>query len=293
MRVFGTLERVQDLKNRVAVITGGASGIGLAMAERFAREGMRLVLADIEDTTLQQTAAAFREKGTTVVAMRVDVMKPAEVEGLAAAAYREFGAVHVLCNNAGVISEGAPVWKEPLSNWEWVLGVNFWGVLHGVRAFTPRMLEQADEGHIINTASLAGLTTRPLMSIYNVSKHAVVALSECLFTELQLTDQKLHVSVLCPMFAKTRLADARRNRRSSAEELTESYGFFDALKQVVAQGTSPEEIADHVFSAVQERRFWILPHPAGDQSVRDRFESMLARRDPPVRDLRAQSTRLK
>jgi NAD(P)-dependent dehydrogenase (short-subunit alcohol dehydrogenase family) len=254
---------------------------------------MRLVLADIEDATLQETAAALRVKGTAVLAMRVDVTKSAEVEALAEAAYREFGAVHILCNNAGVISEGAPVWKEPISNWEWVLGVNFWGVLHGVRAFTGRMLEQADEGHIINTASLAGLTTRPLMSVYNVSKHAVVALSECLFAELQMTDKKLHVSVLCPMFAKTRLADARRNRPGEAEEVTESYGFYDALKQVVAQGTSPEEIAEHVFTAVKERRFWILPHPAGDQSVRDRFESMLARHDPPVRDLRAQSTRLK
>lgn len=263
------------------------------MADRFAHEGMRLVLADIEYAALDATTRKFRENGTAVLAMRVDVTKPAEVEALADAAYREFGAVHILCNNAGVISEGAPVWKEPLSNWEWVLGVNFWGVLHGVRAFTGRMLEQPDEGHIINTASLAGLTTRPLMSVYNVSKHAVVSLSECLFAELQMTDKKLHVSVLCPMFAKTRLAEARRNRPAGAVELTDSYGFFDALKHVVEQGTSPEEIAEHVITAVKERRFWILPHPAGDQSIRDRFESMLARRDPPVRDLRAQPTTLK
>jgi NAD(P)-dependent dehydrogenase (short-subunit alcohol dehydrogenase family) len=284
---------VQEFQNRVAVITGGASGIGLAMAERFAREGMRLVLADIEDARLHETASAFRAKGTAVLAIRVDVTKPADVEALAEAVYVEFGAVHILCNNAGVISEGAPVWREPLSNWEWVMGVNFWGVLHGVRAFTPRMLAQADEGHIINTASLAGLTTRPLMSVYNVSKHAVVALSECLFTELQMTEKKLHVSVLCPVFAKTGLAEAIRNRPADAEHVPDSFGFFDALKQVVEQGTSPDEIAEHVVTAVKEKRFWILPHPVGDQSVRDRFENMLARRDPPVRDLRSQKTVLK
>jgi NAD(P)-dependent dehydrogenase (short-subunit alcohol dehydrogenase family) len=287
------LKPVQDFQNKVAVITGGASGIGRAMAERFARAGMRLVLADIEDAALQETAAAFRAQGTIVLPARVDVTKPSELEQLADLAYREFGAVHLLCNNAGVISEGAPVWEESLSNWDWVLNVNFWGVLHGVRAFTGRMLYQGDEGHIVNTASLAGLTTRPLMSAYNVSKHAVIALSECLFAELRMTSDRLHVSVLCPMFARTRLAEARRNRPAGAEEPSRSYGFFDALKQVVQEGAAPEEIAEHVFTAVREQRFWILPHPAGDQIVRDRFECILERRNPPLRDLRKQSTALR
>jgi NAD(P)-dependent dehydrogenase (short-subunit alcohol dehydrogenase family) len=167
---------VQDFIKKVAVVTGAASGIGKAMAQRFAAEGMRLMLADIEHAPLVQVAAELRNTGADVRAEQIDVSKPDDLERLAARTYDEFGMVHLLCNNAGVLPPGAPVWKEPLSTWHWALNVNFFGILHGVQAFVPRMLQANEQAHIVNTASLAGLTTRPLMSAYNVSKHAVVAL---------------------------------------------------------------------------------------------------------------------
>ncbi|MFZ0589411.1 MAG: SDR family NAD(P)-dependent oxidoreductase [Bryobacteraceae bacterium] len=284
---------MRDFTNKVAVVTGAASGIGKAMAQRFAAQGMRLALADIELAPLLQFADELSAAGVRVLSERVDVSKPEDLEMLAARAYGEFGAVHLLCNNAGILPPGAPVWKEPLSNWHWTLNVNFFGVLHGVHAFVPRMLEANEEAHIVNTASLAGLTTRPLMSAYNVSKHAVVALSECLYAELQLTTDKIHVSVLCPAFSKTRLAESARNKPEGVEmDPAASFGFYDALKQVVEEGTPPEEIVDQMMKAVRENQFWILTHPQLDGGVRDRFESMLSRSNPPVRDLRRNPTPL-
>ncbi len=282
---------MQNFQTKVAVVTGAASGIGKAMAQRFAAEGMRLALADIEPEPLSQFADGLRRAGTQVIFERVDVSKPADLERLAARTYQEFGAAELLCNNAGILPPGAPVWKEPLSNWRWTLDVNFFGVLHGVQAFLPRMLEANREAHIVNTASLAGLTTRPLMSAYNVSKHAVVALSECLYAELQLTTDKIHVSVLCPAFSKTRLANSGRNRPEGVPaDPAASFGFYEALKRIVEEGTPPEQIADAVFEAIRKNQFWILTHPQLDQGIRDRFESMLARANPPVRDLRAEQT---
>jgi NAD(P)-dependent dehydrogenase (short-subunit alcohol dehydrogenase family) len=284
---------VRDFTNKVAVVTGAASGIGKAMAQRFAAEGMRLALADIEQTPLLQFANELRGAGAQVICERVDVSKPEDLETLAGRAYDEFGAVHLLCNNAGILPPGAPVWKEPLGSWHWTLGVNFFGVLHGVQAFVPRMLKADEEAHIVNTASLAGVTTRPLMSAYNVSKHAVVALSECLYAELQLTTDKIHVSVLCPAFSKTRLAESARNRPEGVEaDPAASFGFYDALKKIVDEGTAPEEIVDAVVEAVRKNQFWIFTHPQLDYSIRDRFESMLARTNPPLRDLRPKQTPL-
>jgi NAD(P)-dependent dehydrogenase (short-subunit alcohol dehydrogenase family) len=284
---------VQDFKNKVAVVTGAASGIGKAMAQRFAAEGMRLALGDIEQEPLSQLAGELRKAGTQVIHERVDVSRPDDLEKLAARTYSEFEAVDLLCNNAGVLPPGAPVWKEPLSNWHWTLNVNFFGVLHGVQAFLPRMIEANRDAHIVNTASLAGLTTRPLMSAYNVSKHAVVALTECLYAELQLTMEKIHVSVLCPAFSKTRLAESARNRPEGVPaDPAASFGFHDALKRIVEEGTPPEEIADAVVEAVRKNQFWILTHPQLDHGIRDRFESMLARSNPPLRDLRLEPTPL-
>ena len=275
------------------MVTGAASGIGKAMAQRFAVEGMRLVLADIEEAPLLRFADELRGLGTQVASARVDVSTPADLESLAARAYGEFGAVHLLCNNAGVLPPGAPVWKESLDTWRWTLNVNFFGVLHGVQAFVPRMLEANEEAHIVNTASLAGLTTRPLMSAYNVSKHAVVALSECLYAELQLTTDKVHVSVLCPAFSKTRLAESARNKPQGVEaDPSASFGFYDAMKQVVEEGTPPEEIVSAMVQAVRANQFWILTHKHLDSSIRDRFEAMLSRTNPPLRDLRRSSTPL-
>jgi NAD(P)-dependent dehydrogenase (short-subunit alcohol dehydrogenase family) len=282
---------VQDFTNKVSVITGAASGIGKAMAQQFAAEGMQLVLADIEHEPLLQLAGQLRAAGTHVISQRVDVSKPDDLDMLAARAYDEFGAVHLLCNNAGILPPGAPVWKEPLSTWHWTLNVNFFGVLHGVQAFVPRMLKANHEAHIVNTASLAGLTTRPLMSAYNVSKHAVVALSECLYAELQLATDKIHVSVLCPAFAKTRLAESTRNKPEGVEaDPSASFGFYDALRHVVEEGTPPETIVSAMMEAVRENQFWILTHPHLDRGIRERFESMLSRTNPPLRDLRPERT---
>jgi NAD(P)-dependent dehydrogenase (short-subunit alcohol dehydrogenase family) len=278
---------VQEFANKVAVVTGAASGIGKAMAERFAAEQMRLVLADIEDAPLQEFAGQLRASGVRVVSERVDVSQSKDLEAFAARAYDEFGAVHLLCNNAGVLPPGAPVWKEPLQTWQWTLGVNFFGVLHGVQAFIPRMLSAGHEAHIVNTASLAGLTTRPLMSAYNVSKHAVVALSECLYAELQLTTDKIHVSVLCPAFSKTRLAESTRNQPGDIKtDGSASFGFHDAIKQAVEVGTPPEEIVGATVNAIRNNRFWILTHPQFDNGIRERFESILSRTNPTIHDLR-------
>lgn len=277
----------------MAVVTGAASGIGKAMAQRFAAEGMRLVLADVEQPSLLQFAGELRAAGNHVICEQVDVSKPDDLEKLATRAYGEFGAVHLLCNNAGILPPGAPVWTEPLGTWHWALNVNFFGVLHGVQAFVPRMLKANDEAHIVNTASLAGLTTRPLMSAYNVSKHAVVALSECLYAELRLTTDKVHVSVLCPAFARTRLAESARNKPEGVQaDPSASFGFYDALKQVVEEGTPPEEIVDAMMNAIRENQFWILTHPDLDRGIRERFESMLSRTNPPLRDLRPVRTPL-
>ena len=284
---------MQNFTNKVAVVTGAASGIGKAMAQRFAAAGMRLVLADIEREPLLQLRDELRVAGVAAVAERVDVSNPDDLEGLAARAYEEFGAVNLLCNNAGILPPGGPVWKEALSTWKWTLNVNFFGVLHGVQAFVPRMLESNQEAHIVNTASLAGLTTRPLMSAYNVSKHAVVALSECLYAELQLTTDKIHVSVLCPAFSRTRLAESSRNKPDGVEaDPSGSFGFYEAMKHVVEEGTPPEEIVETMIKAIHDNQFWILTHPHLDGGIRDRFESILSRTNPPVRDLRREGTPL-
>lgn len=263
------------------------------MAQRFAAEGMALVLADVEPAPLLQFAEELRSRGVDAISERVDVSKPEDLERLATKAYDEFGAAHLLCNNAGVFPPGAPVWKESVDSWHWVLDVNFFGVLYGVQAFVPRMLRAGHDAHIVNTASLAGLTTRPLMSAYNVSKHAVVALSECLYAELQLTTENIHVSVLCPAWAKTRLAESARNKPEGVvADPSASFGFYGALKHVVEEGARPEEIVDAMIEAIRRNQFWILTHPQFDGGIRERFESMLSRTNPPVRDLRAERTKL-
>lgn len=263
------------------------------MAQRFSDEGMRLVLADIELEPLGRFADELRAAGTEVVPQKADVSKVEDVEALAARAYEEFGAVHVLCNNAGVLPPGAPVWSESAGVWQWTLGVNFYGVLHGIQAFVPRMLRAGHEAHIVNTASLAGLITRPLMSAYNVSKYAVVALSECLHAELLLTTDKIRVSVLCPAFARTRLAESTRNRPAGVEaEPAASFGFHDALKQAVETGKTPEQIVDAVVLAIRAEQFWVLPHAEFDIGVEERFRCILERTNPPLRDLRSEPTPL-
>ena len=207
---------MRELKGKVAVVTGAASGIGRAMAERFAREGMKLVLADVEEAALAGAHAALIGAGAEAIAVRTDVSKWEQVEALAARAFEAYGAAHVLCNNAGVAAGGV-CWEVPHADWEWVLGVNQWGVIHGIRAFVPRMLAQG-QGHVVNTASVAGLVTAPGMGTYCATKHAVVAISECLHLDLAVTgnSSKVQVSGLCPAWVKTNIADSERNRPESA-----------------------------------------------------------------------------
>jgi NAD(P)-dependent dehydrogenase (short-subunit alcohol dehydrogenase family) len=276
---------MKDLKDKVAVVTGGASGIGRAIAERLAAEGMRLVLADIEEGALAAAQKEMEAQGATVVAVRTDVSQPSDVEALAKKSVDAFGAVHVLCNNAGVGPPGGPLWERSVADWQWVLGVNLWGVIHGIRVFVPIMRAQDTECHIVNTASLAGLVSVPWMGIYNVTKHAIVTLSETLHHELTLSGTKLKISVLCPAWVNTALADSDRNRPAGltdpgATKSPQSEMVELALRQFLATGRPPEQIADAVFSAIRDEKFYILTHPEGNQVIETRMQDILQGRNP-------------
>jgi len=275
-----------EFHQRVAVVTGAASGIGRALAGRFAAGGMRLVLADIEEPALHDAALALRAQGATVLAQRCDVSQPADVSALADASYSAYGAVHILCNNAGVGGGAVPVWMQTPDTWRWVLGVNMMGVIHGISSFVPRMIAGGEEGHVVNTASVAGLVTGPLISPYYASKHAVVALSESLYFDLQIVGSRLGVSVLCPGFVKTRIGQSERNRPPEGDFGPPGSDQMRAkMKELIDQGTAPEEVATQVVDAIRRRQFWILTHPEMDARLSDRAERMLARRNPEVPEL--------
>jgi NAD(P)-dependent dehydrogenase (short-subunit alcohol dehydrogenase family) len=244
------------------VVTGAASGIGLALAQRFATEGMKVVMADVEADALEQAAADVRDKAPALLAVRVDVARPEDVERLAQETYATFGAAHVVCNNAGVAVIGA-VHEHTLADWQWVMGVNLWGVIHGVRAFVPRMLAGGDEGHIVNTASMAGLTTAPFMSVYDVTKHGVVALSEAMYKEFEATGAPLGVSVVCPGLIDTNIMRSARNRPAELADAGKAgpaaEAFAQALGERLAGGYPPSEVADQVVRGIRARRFYIVP----------------------------------
>jgi NAD(P)-dependent dehydrogenase (short-subunit alcohol dehydrogenase family) len=247
---------------KVAVVTGAASGIGFALADRFASSGMDVVLADVDENGLTSACERIRAHGVDAAAVLTDVSDEKSFGELADTAYDRFGAVHVLCNNAGVGSLADP-WFGPISAWHWVLGVNLWGVVHGIRAFLPRMLAQA-EGHIVNTASMAGL--QPGASpIYDASKHAVVALSEDLYRMLRQMQAPIGVSVLCPGWVRTNILDAERNWPVSLGTRPEHAVVADVVlphvQRAVDEGTNPAVVADLVANAVMADRFWVLPHP--------------------------------
>jgi len=269
---------VKQLEGKVAVVTGGASGIGRALAERFVAEGMRLVLADIEEKALAGAAEELGAAGATVVPVVTDVSKEASVMALADRAYAELGAVHVLCNNAGVATGGLS-WELTEADWQWTLGVNLWGVIHGIRAFVPRMIAGGDDGHVVNTASMAGLLSAPFMGPYNASKFAVVTISEVLHHELAMTGAKVKVSVLCPGFVATQIGESDRNR---PDELRDAFQLDPAMEQfrgvvmqMLASGLPPAEVAAMVLDAVRNDRFCILTHPDLKEPVRARMEAIL------------------
>jgi NAD(P)-dependent dehydrogenase (short-subunit alcohol dehydrogenase family) len=276
---------MRELKGKVAVVTGAASGIGRAMALRFAREGMKVVLADVEEAPLAVARDEVAAVGVDAVAVRTDVTRWEEVEALARRTYEAFGAAHLVCNNAGIASPVGSAWELTQSDWEWTLGVNFWGVLYGVRAFMPRLLEQG-EGHVVNTASIAGLITLPGMSAYAVTKHSVVALSECMAHDLSVRGSTIGVSVLCPAWVKTHIADSDRNRPPAlATDPTKVPTALEragegALRAAIAGGIPPEVVAEKVLDAVVHERFYILTHSKTKNMIDKRFRAILDGTNP-------------
>jgi NAD(P)-dependent dehydrogenase (short-subunit alcohol dehydrogenase family) len=272
---------MEELSGRVAVVTGAASGIGRALAERWAAEGMRVVMADVEKDALAEAADALRDKGSEVLAVPTDVSDGVQVEALAQAARDAYGGVHLLCNNAGV-AVGGPVSDLAAGDWEWVLGVNLWGVIHGLRAFLPDMLASGEEGHVVNTASVAGLLGAPWMGPYAASKFAVVGISECLYYEL--ASSRVGVSVLCPAWVNTNIATSYRNRPAHlGGGLPENEGdpMTEVVAQLLAGGLAPSVVADHVADAVRRRRFWVLTHPDVLPAIEARVSALVAGEDPP------------
>ncbi len=276
---------MEQFAGRVAVVTGAASGIGRGLARHAARERMHVVLADVEPAALDEAAAEVAELGAETLAVRTDVSREADVQALAAAAYERFGAVHLLCNNAGVFQAGV-VWQRTQADWDWVVGVNVWGILHGIRAFVPRLLEQGGDAHIVNTASMAGLISVAYSGPYVVSKFAAAALTECLAHDLRAQEAPIGVSCLVPGLVDTRIADSTRNRPDEPpSEVTAPDHHFVAgvlREQTSTGGRHPDEVAAIVFDAVRAGRFWIPTTDGYDELIRGRYEALLERRMPPT-----------
>jgi NAD(P)-dependent dehydrogenase (short-subunit alcohol dehydrogenase family) len=275
---------MKQFRDRTAVITGAASGIGLELARRAAAEGMNLVLADIEAAKLDVAAASLGIDADRILARRTDVSREDEIVALADAAFARFGGVHLLCNNAGV-GLTRVTWEHSTADWEWVLGVNLWSVIHGIHHFLPRMLEQADEGHIVNTSSVAGLLSTPGMAAYNVSKHGVVTLSETLYGELLAARAKVGVSVLCPAWVPTGIHESSRNRQdrfgSAAPAAGLSAAYEERMGQAVKSGRlTAADMASEVFTAVGEGRFYVIPHRKINNAITLRTDDIMQLRNP-------------
>jgi NAD(P)-dependent dehydrogenase (short-subunit alcohol dehydrogenase family) len=271
---------MEDLRGKVAVITGGASGIGRAVADRAAAEGMKIVLGDIEEGPLKEAVDDLTSTGAEALGVVTDVADAASVQALRDRTLDRFGSVHLVHNNAG-IGLGGPIWEVSEEDWRWILGVNLWGVIHGVAAFVPVLVEQG-EGHVVNTASVAGLIAAPFLGPYNATKQAVVAISETLFKDLQAVGAPIGVSVLCPGFVRTRIAESERNRPQWApdREAPGSAELRGAVQNMVAGGIAPATVADRVIDAVRINTFYILTHPELDDALRTRFDDILQRRPP-------------
>ena len=280
---------IENFKGKTAVLTGGGSGFGLECARIGSKLGMNLVLVDVQQDALDKAAAEMTAQGVQVLARKVDVSNAQAMEQLAADVKARFGAPHFVFNNAGV-GAGGLVWENSVADWEWVLGVNLWGVVHGVRLFTPMMLQAAKadpgyRGHIVNTASMAGLLTPPNMGIYNVSKHAVVALTETLYQDLHLVTDQVSASVLCPYFVPTGISQSHRNRPSdlAADKPTASQliGQAQSDKAVGSGKVSAADVAQKVFDALASDQFYIYSHPQALGNVQSRMEAIVQGNNPP------------
>ncbi len=279
---------ITNFKGRTAVLTGAASGFGLECARMGATLGMNLVLVDVQQDALDRAAAEMQAAGAAVLALKVDVSKAVEMEALGRAVQQRFGAPHFVFNNAGV-GAGGLIWENTTQDWEWVLGVNLMGVVHGIRVFTPMMLEAAArdpsyQGHIVNTASMAGLLNAPNMGIYGASKHAVVSMSETLYQDLSLVTQQVGASVLCPFFVPTGITQSHRNRPAdmAAAKPTRSQIIGQAMsdKAVGSGKVTAAEVAQKVFDAIAANQFYIYSHPKAIASVQTRMEDILLARNP-------------
>ena len=276
---------MKDVKNKVAVVTGAASGIGRGMAQSFAAAGMKVVLSDVEEARLEATCRDLRASGADVHAIITDVSKPADVRALADQSLSRYGAVHVLCNNAGVATGARPSWSASLDDWNWVLGVNLMGVVHGIRSFVPIMLEQRDEAHIVNTASMAGVVYGE-NTVYTASKFAVVGLSESLQLELARPGHKIKVSVLCPGWVNTDINQAGRNRPGGVD-LTKAAPrnprqkvFAEWAAEQVANGLDPRGVGDQVLDAIRSERFYVFTHPEWQPLIEHRMQTLLSAGNP-------------
>jgi NAD(P)-dependent dehydrogenase (short-subunit alcohol dehydrogenase family) len=279
---------MKDVKGRVAVVTGAASGIGRGMAQSFVAAGMKVVLADVDAERLGEFASELEKSGAEVLPVKTDVSRQDQVDELARRALDAFGAVHVVCNNAGVAHGGVPTWQSTLHDWEWIVGVNLMGVVHGVRTFTPLLLEQG-EGHIVNTASMAGLISGAGNALYGVTKHAVVALSEALFNELAAqAESRVRVSVLCPGWINTQILQSSQRNQPEAvrHHLPQDRTSPEAeirrklVESMLASGLDPRRVGDLVLDAIRAEKFWILTHPQWKSMIRHRMENVLEERDP-------------
>jgi NAD(P)-dependent dehydrogenase (short-subunit alcohol dehydrogenase family) len=284
-----------DFKGKVAVVTGAASGIGRGLAERFADEGMRLVLADVEAAPLETVASRLRSEGAQVEAQVVDVSSEAAVERLAVSAYDRFGGVNVLCNNAGIVPGGhfCPIWDYAVEDWTWALGVNLMGIVHGIRSFVPRMRAAKQWGHVVNTVSVSGLFSGADSSVYGVSKHAAMRATEALYASLAREGSPIGVTALCPGVVRTSIRNSERNRpdnlRPAEMPVAEAVETRAAAANVTAGGLEPAAVAEMVVAAIRDRQFYLVTGRAFDGAIRDRMKDILERRNPTPVDLLALS----
>jgi NAD(P)-dependent dehydrogenase (short-subunit alcohol dehydrogenase family) len=273
---------MKQLKGKVAAVTGAASGLGRSMALAFAAEGMDVALADVDDRNLNSVENEIQNLGVRAIALKMDVSRSEQVEAFRDQALTRLGGIHVVCNNAGVSPLGA-AWECSVADWQWTLGVNLWGVIHGIRAFTPHLIAQ-NEGHIVNTASVSGLISPPGASAYNVTKHAVVTLSETLHHELREKSSRVGVSVLCPAYVPTGISNSERNRPKdlpASEKSAETLARQAMLKKAVASGKiTADQVAQAVIAAIKEERFYILTHARIKGAIQARMEDILNDRAP-------------